>query len=396
MHSKFLKSLMVLCCTVSLLKAQQLANYEAKIVEKRTKNPIPHASIKFLNNNKTAISNIDGVFVAANLKEGADTVLITSIGFLPFKKAVQISLNNETNTFEIEEDVVLLNDVVVTSVNPTNILKAALKTSVLSLSPQFNLNGYYKETVRRDSSLTKFADGILSFAIENNENTLPKIELKVSQSRVKEIFLSDEENKIDEINTPINITTLALYANPRVFSIMDSSYFAGYKYQLTEKTYNGKPIYVVNFAPKASSKMAIYMGKIFIDKETLLIMGLDYTTSPLAAPYMPTVSLFGIRVTHTGKTSSARYQISNGNYKLTYASISQGLNVVSKKYNQHNEFSNEFWVIDSINETLSSVKDEKYTKNQLYKRGNKYTIEFWKQIDFSSNTNQEIKFLSNE
>ncbi|RZL41208.1 MAG: hypothetical protein EOP00_25280, partial [Pedobacter sp.] len=233
------------------------------------------------------------------------------------------------------------------------------------------LNGYYKEYVKRDSLLIKYADGIVSYFIQKQKNGTPNVLLQVLQSRVKEIEIPDEEDKVNQLNTQINIKGIGEFANPSRPTILDSANFKYYKYRVLETEEKGKVVYIVNFSPIAGDKKALYTGKIYIDKESMLILGLDYTVAPISISYLADINILGIHIGVTSRQLSLRYKIEHKNYHLAYVGQQYGIKIRSKRFNQNNSFKSEFWVSKVETDNIFTFK-ENYNKRFLYKRGNNY------------------------
>ncbi|MNK56895.1 hypothetical protein D3C87_759430 [compost metagenome] len=66
-----------------------------------------------------------------------------------------------------------------------------------------------------------------------------------------------------------------------------------------------------------------------------------------------------------------------------------------KRYNQNSYFKSEFWLTRIQTKNCVPPTENLYSKKALFKRGNKYNSEFWKDYSFSGNRNEEIKFLKN-
>jgi len=384
--------LLIVFTSLTKLNAQELNFFQGNIIDKNTSLPIPYCSIKLLNSNKTVISNTEGVFVFNKKIDNGDTILITSIGFMPLKIKVKDINIRGSRVFMLEQDITLLDEVKIKPLVVTQVLAEAIKRSSEKYASPIILNGFYKEYVKRDSLLAKYADGIISYYIKKNKDWSPKIALQINESRVKEIVLVDEEDKMNELGTPISIKNLALFATPTASPVMDSSNFKNYKFSMLETENNKKAAYIISFIPVVGSEKALYAGKIYIDKTTLLIIGLDYTVAPISEPYLKEVNLLGYRISSTSRLVSARYKIDDDNYYLVYVGKSFGMQINSKRYNQTNEFKSEFWLIEAQTKDCVPFKNG-YTKNALYKRGTNYNTEFWNKYDFVGNTEEELKFL---
>ncbi|WP_171047951.1 carboxypeptidase-like regulatory domain-containing protein [Pedobacter xixiisoli] len=378
-----------------LFAQDQKLNYlQGKVVEKSTGQAIPYASVRINNSSQNTISNIEGVFVLSNNSKTTDSIAVSAVGFSTVKTALSDLNSKPQIVIVLEENITLLNTVTVTPLKAEEILKNAIRNSSKNYSAPSTLKGYYKEFVKRDSLLTKYADGIVSYLIKRQKNGTPEVSLAVSQSRVKEIEIPEEEDKINQLNTPIKIKGIGEFSDPAKTSLLDSANFKYYKYQLLEIEEKEKQIYVINFSPIIGSKKSLYTGKIYIDKESSLILGLDYTVAPSSRSFLTDINILGIHIGVISRMLSLRYKLENDHYHLSYVGQQFGMRIRSKRINQQTIFKSEFWVSNVITDNASLSKEELYTKNFLYKRGNQYQTEFWKDYAFMENTDEEVDFLA--
>ena len=379
----------LICFYCIVLKAQ---TFEGKVVEKTSKLPIPYATIKLLNSREKTFANNDGIF-NVQATEKPDSLLISALGYLSLKVSIPAKGKNLI-VFELAESVITLSDVTIAPIRTINILTDAIKKSMAAYTAPIVLNGYYREYVKRDSFLTKYADGVVAYHIEKKKNGEAKVALHVEDSRVKELKVTEEENKLNALNSPINIKDIGVYANPTIFKLMDTNNLQFYKFKLLE--IDDDKIYIIYFEPIRASKNAMYYGKIYIDKEKSLILGVDYDSAPISKEFLPSITLFGLTVSSIGHGASSRYKVDANGYYLSYISRNFGLKVKSKNsWNQLNRFKSEFFVIEIQTKNLDKF-DDNYNKQSLYKRGNNYQTEFWKNQNIVTNTREETEFLLKE
>lgn len=105
------------------------------------------------------------------------------------------------------------------------------------------LTGYYKEYVKRDSFLTKYADGIVSYYDEKPSKGLPKVKLSVGESRAKEIILPDEDDKFDQLNSVIDVVKIGEYWSPLKIGGLRSEGYDSFNFKMVgEETDQNKLI----------------------------------------------------------------------------------------------------------------------------------------------------------
>lgn len=111
MINKFI--LFVLCWTVSQTAFSQTTVVSGKIIESASGNPIPFASVLVIGTSKGITSDFDGNY-SLTYSGAIDSISISYIGFQTRVKNV-VSGQNQQIDFQLEEDVVSLEEVVVYS-----------------------------------------------------------------------------------------------------------------------------------------------------------------------------------------------------------------------------------------------------------------------------------------
>lgn len=390
---KILYILFLNFCFASVSIAQKNVTKLGKIIDDATKLPIPYASIKDTKSKTYTFTNSDGAFKVTLADNYNDSLEISSVGYATLKVAAN-KMKQDTLVFQMRENRILLNDVNVTPKKAINILKEAVKVSSLSYPDKLILSGYYKEYVKTDSNITKYADGLLNYYVErkNDKDKLPKILLQVLQSRTKSLPVKKEDDdKYNAYNSIIDVGDQVKYINPANIAPLDSLQFDFYNYTYSEVYDNGKSTYVVKFEPKPGEKNALFSGRVFIDVETSLIIRIVYGIASSAMPYVKTFNIFGVKISLATNSMDVQYNIVP--YYLTYLNKIGAIKFLGKTMNQTNTFKSEFLATQIQLNNCVPFKSDIYTKRSLYKHGTHYTTEFWNQPQFMMNTSEEEAFI---
>lgn len=126
--------------------------YHGRIVDSKTLEPIPYATIQFLNSNEGLISNPDGSFQipAGNIKKRKQ-ILFSCIGYASLPLSLDDFSMATMNIVKMEESIEVLNEVVVTvdrkkRLSARKIVKKALQKIPENLPKQpFAYSGYYRD-----------------------------------------------------------------------------------------------------------------------------------------------------------------------------------------------------------------------------------------------------------
>jgi len=305
---------------VNTLFAQPTKILKGKIIEKESLIPIPYATVKLLYSNKSTVSNAEGSFnLDVSADNSKDSIVISCMGYKPLKIEVESMKKDNVSIFSMKENKILLNEVTITPLKVTAILNEAIKISNSRYSSPLILKGYYRESVKRDSFLSKYADGLVEYYVERNKKNTPKILLKVTESRVKELPMPDDEEKVNALdNSLINIASVVEYISPMQAGVMDSTKFNYYNYRLSEISDNGKEIYCIDFSPIKTGNNIYFTGKVYIDKTTNLIMSLAYKAAAPANEFLKSISLFGLTIGANSFDYVIKYKLEENQYYLAY------------------------------------------------------------------------------
>lgn len=108
--------LFALLFSIHLLFAQQGGFSVEGIVKDEQGNPLPFASVSIEGTTKGTTSDAKGKFKISNLASGDYTLMLSSIGFKPYKQSIKVGANGvETLSFNLQSSNELLSEVIVTS-----------------------------------------------------------------------------------------------------------------------------------------------------------------------------------------------------------------------------------------------------------------------------------------
>jgi hypothetical protein len=386
-----IKTFTILSITLFTNQAFSQQKITGQILDSLTQQPIAYALVQ--NTETTVVSNLEGnfeIFVNSNQNKN---LALGSLGYQ--SKTYQIDKLSTLIGLKIylTPQSITLNEVIVKPINIIELLISSTKTSSEKFNNSVFLSGYYREVVKRDSFLSKYADGLINYYLEKDKKNKTDVTVSVLQSRVKEIDLKEEDDKVDALNSKIDIDILPKYIRPNILSVLDSNTFKNYVFQLSEIE-SKRPVYKITFKPLQNATIPLNEGVIYIDKETNLILSLDSKFCPTKnVPYIYSLSLLGITASATDREVIVKYKIEGDNYYPLYCSLSVKISLTSKKYNQTSSVKSEFLSFKYDNQSVLKPTSNIYTKKYLYKNGSKFTNEFWKSINTISNNEEEVAFL---
>ncbi len=384
-------TVLIITALFSLNGYSQTRKIQGKIIDSAERKGIPYATVRLLNSKASTVSNAEGMFrLSESITDPADTLLVSSIGYSSVRIPVDAYRNQPGFEIFLPAAIQPLREVVVRPDDVRSILAEAIAISDRKYPAPVLLKGYYREAVKIDSSLSKFSDGMIDYYIARKSK--PEVQVRVNQSRVKEIPAKDESDVIDLESRFLKISDLGELISPAAF--FDTKKIKYYEFQLAEIVSHDRPVYRVDLKPVKAGKDAVSSGSIFIDKETGLIMGADFYVAPADHEHIGSVSLLGITVSGVSLNTSVRYQYDSEKdlYTVAQASRGFGVKISSKKISQLSEFKSEFFATEPP-VTDPQKPADRYSKKFLYKNGSNYESEFWMSDKIGPVTLQESRFM---
>lgn len=184
---KFLVSIF-LCLTTSLLAfSQEYQTIKGKLLSRSDSSPVVNAHIYF---DKTAIgttTNEDGFFAFHFLEiEKQSNIHISCIGYKPYSLSIS-EFQNIPLTIFIEEDKLFLSEVVVSPIDPKDILENAIENLGQNYpKEEISKTIYYKESVKQNGKpirLLEVVAKIISDGFSDSRQKPEKSDLFINQKR---------------------------------------------------------------------------------------------------------------------------------------------------------------------------------------------------------------------
>lgn len=383
---KGLLLILIIVVTNKSIAQQKIAGH---ILDSLTKQPVAYAIIQLAEN--TVISNLEGNFEIYIKQNNQDSLSISCLGYQTRKFAA-----NQTNKpLYLKIENIHLNEVVVKPATIKEILIAATQTSSQKFNTAVLLYGYYREVVKRDSFISKYADGLINYYIEKDKKNKPNVTVQINQSRVKEVELKKDDDKVDAINSMIEISFLPEYINPNKLNVLDSTQFQYYDYKMVEIE-GKKPVYKIIYKPIQNSPQPLNEGVIYVDKESNLILSVSSKFSPTEKfPVIKSISFLGASISLNERATYLNYKVEGDNYYPNYISVEGKLSLKSKNFKQTTEMKSEFVTLNYKNKEVLKPNINVSNKSYLYKNGSHFTNEFWKNMNVNLNSREETLFLEN-
>ena len=330
--------------------SQNYFQITGKIIDKKTKEPLSFSSV-YVSGEKYvgSISNELGDFIIKIPKElSVDSLHVSFVSYKPNSFSIQ-DINDDTifNLIELEGKSILLNEYIVTAVEPLELLDQAFKKIPENYDVKpIMMRGFYSENMKLKIKLV--GDNILE---KNNiESSLGHKEaiLDIYRNPFNEKYTKKADNDYikliawrqtgDKSDSSILGDTPFSGAGPNTLINNDplkdiKSLFLfrknrkNYDFKLKGvKTIDLRDVYVIEFDQKNSVKKQLYKGSILIDKKSLAFNAIEYHLSAKGKKYnsMDKILFFGTQLHDFSKI-------------ITYKKYNQKWNLLHINYSENRD-----------------------------------------------------------
>lgn len=358
------------------------------VIDSKNRRPLAYTNIFISNKSTGTISNSTGRF-ELKISPGQlyDTLGISHIGYQMIYIPIA-SIDSSRLIVRLNADRIPIKEVVVKPLDPIYILTKSVEKIPHNYDKKPALyTGFFRETIQQDNKNVSLSEAIINIFKE------PYLSSRSDQVKIfkgRKGTNTDEMEFVDFIVQGGLYNTLQLDIVKNLPSFLDVDYFALYSYELEKIISHFERLtYVIAFDRMEGVKYPCYKGKVYIDVETLAIVGASFEMPATGMTYAA-----GIYVKkaprHTGvKPLNAYYHVFyrlyNNKWNLCNVRSELLIRVKRRKDKQQNKFNSVFasvseFVItdkDSINVTRFKTDEVARPKDILEEQIGETDYEFW-------------------
>lgn len=250
-----------------------------KVIDKTDKQPIPYAYIRIMGKSIGTITNDDGDFVFKYpVSDDPDIVAISCVGYKTL--TVPIPDFTDQHTWELPTESILLKEVLVRSVDPRSIIKKAIDAipENYRTSPVMQ-TGFYRETLQKNGKYIVLSEAVVNIFKSAYNKPFQNDQVKVFKGR-KTVDREAYDTVLYKVQGGLyNSLLLDIVKNRANF--MDENSFPDYEFHMgLMQKINDALAYTIEFDQKEGVEDALFKGKLYVDVNTLAILGADFSISP--------------------------------------------------------------------------------------------------------------------
>ena len=376
-------------CPICLISQTGPKVISGQIISKRDSTPLPFTNISVQGQSIGTVSNDQGEFrlyLPANTI-GSDIIRFSFLGYETEKLPVE-AIPDKGFILTLKPTNTILNEILVKGINARQLVKKALEKIPQNYARAHTNTSFYRMSTRNDAGYMHLSEVVM-------EQFHPGYHTKGNGRRIKMVrmrALMDEKasHGVELGMKPKGIHSfdkIAAFAGTEVFS---KKGLKKHDFLVTgEIDYEGHRAYTIVFDQKPGLNEALYSGRIYIDKESLAILFLDYGLSKRGlsharygdGPTRAMLALFGINIDLQRDRYQIFYKKFGDRWFLAKVVGDTWLNISSKReYYNFPTFAHLEYVVTDI-DTLQTTP---FSQNEVAGNGrifentySEYSPEFW-------------------
>ena len=366
-HQPYLLFLFLLV-QYSFMNGQNLL-VEGIVVDSKTKEPLPFASVGIRNTFIGTASSSNGRFVFSVPAIYVDSTLVCS--FMGYKN-YSLPLKKVKNpiTIAMESDVITLNEVEVRPWQPWDYVRNAMqKIPVNYTDNAYMTQGYYSEYIQENGVFLKFSEGVVETYNPRYGDTLQsqsrvlkarrgddlgqlqfmrgKLDKKFEKEK-KKAAKKGEKPEMDAENIDEAILSASFGGPKTMISVdplrdtanyLDERHMKKYNYSIEGYTrFHDEPIIIIGFESKGVYEHQRQEGNIYISLTSDAIVSITYD-SEIVIPGIarPVIFFAGYGITNPTLSGVVHYKPINGRWYLSDISVSGGTRITDIKLFQKDD-----------------------------------------------------------
>jgi hypothetical protein len=256
-----------------------LIQVSGKVIDFSDHEAIPYAYIRILGKNSGTITNEDGEFIFKYKPDDErDLLAISCIGYKTFVFPLKEMVNGKT--LQMRKESILLKEVLIRSNDPKSIIRKSRESIPANYrTTAVSETGFYRETLQKNNKYIVLSEAIVNIFKSSYTRSLQMDQVKVFKGR-KTADKSQYDTVLFKVQGGL-YNCLLLDIVKHIPSFMDESDFNLYDYKmgLIQKI-NDEMAYTIEFDQKESITEPYYKGKLFIEVNSLAIIGAEFSISP--------------------------------------------------------------------------------------------------------------------
>lgn len=298
---KYLFTTVLVAITVYTISFPQYPSILKGIVmNAETKDPLPYANISIKNSPQGTIANQKGRFIFRLPSDSfRDTLVFSHLGFRPRWIAMK-GLQSDSLKIELDPIIYTIREVTKRSVDIPGLLVEALNRIPDNYPDKpTGMTAFYRESIRENEQVIQLIEGVLGINKASYTDQKDNDRMMILKGRQKkEIDFTRLWQYVNFVDGPYEALESDVCKYPDRFIVLPRTrynfliprYFDSYDYELVHVAEPDTMDYhLIRFKPKAGQKRAVLEGNIYLDRQSLAIIRLEYRINPYYLKKTPVI-----------------------------------------------------------------------------------------------------------
>lgn len=371
-NKKLLLLIIILWVSLSQVFAQDFLVIKGQILESKTQKGLPFASISVKNQFKGTVSNNMGIFsfiIPPTFQR--DTLRVSYIGFQDIEILID-TIRHELR-LELQENSTLLNEVVLTPLDPEDYIKMAVENLPKNYPNRaFMTQAYYNNKCSVNEKVLLDEESFFNtyHSIENDtiEHQLILYNTDTVSKEITSEFYEETSFDIEgQFNTPDFILERGKTSSKEIY--LDSLNFSKFNYKFNTLEIPGYRS--ILFSSKRPIEYLKISGEIVLDKISHAIISINYEgTINIPLKIKPLLFIAGYRITNPKIKSKRSYRNINQIWYVDFIEIDLYVEIKKRKlFKPNKQYNCMFYQTFNVNNTLiddvKPIDSEKIFNNEL-------------------------------
>jgi CarboxypepD_reg-like domain len=265
--------------TKDISDSTKFKSFSGIVKDKETSQPIVFANIHIEGTRKGTVSNSDGEFtikIPGNYLSGK--ISISSIGYKILTLPID-ALKENQNVIELSLTAYPIEELTIYNMDPYDLLISAKKNISENYSQKpVMMDAFYRETIKKNRTYVSVSEAILKAYKSSYNKIIDSDRVKIFKARK-----SEDVTKMDTILFKIKggpYYTFLLDIVKNHGDLISDEAMEFYDYKLSGVTeIEDREAYIISFDQKDFVNYSLYSGRIYLDVETLAIVGAEFGLS---------------------------------------------------------------------------------------------------------------------
>ena len=300
--------------------ADGLWTFSGKVVDARTRKPIPHVSVT--DRSVGTVTNEQGEFTL-KLKETPQTVTFSCLGYTTRQLTAAECQSLTDGVIRMEAVSVVLDEVVIHGIdNPRYLVEQAI-SKIEKNYPRTPglLRGFYRETTQKRQRFISVSEGIVDVYKSAYNKPASRDGVAILKGRRLLSLRQSDTLSVKLQGGPVLPVQLDLVKDRSIlFNDKELDNYS-FSYKGTQRS-GDRTLFVVGISPKIITDYPLFKGNLYIDQETLsftkITLDIDMRNPDLVTQYILRKKPYGLRFAPREISTTIDYKTDDGITRLNY------------------------------------------------------------------------------